>query len=388
MALPLSYNLRNLKVRWQLTLLAVGGIALVVAVLVVLMAMAQGFSLALRATGSADNGIVTQRGSNSELTSGISQENAATIIADGRIARNDKGEILASPENVVVANLKRRADGQPTNVLIRGVTPVAFEVRRGIKLVAGRRFQPGLYEVMVGKRIAERIQGLDVGGTIKLQRKDWQVVGIYTSDGSGFESEIWADRDAMAPAFNRGGGYQSITLRLQDPSTLPAFNEQLKADPQFQVKLDQELKYYSDQAGSVSGQLMALAIFVAIVMGFGAVFGAMNTMNGIVAARTREIATLRALGFSRLSILVSFVIESTLLALVAGTIGCLLALPANGFTSATGNANFSELAFAFRITPAALAGGLVFALVMGVIGGLLPAIRAARMPIATALREA
>jgi putative ABC transport system permease protein len=387
MALPISYNVRNVRVRWQVTLLAIFGIALVVAVFIVLSAMSSGFRLALRATGRPDNAMVVQKGSTSELVSGIPREQASVIMVDPRIARGADGQPLASPEIMVVVSLPRKVDGTEVNVTLRGVTPRAFDVRGGIKIVEGRTFNPGLYEIIVGQRAYERF-GLQVGKPVKLQKKDWQVVGVFSSEGSGFESEIWGDLDATGPAFLRTGGYQSIAVRLADPGALPAMKDTLENDPQMQVSVIQERKYYEDQAGFVAAALMGLAILVSLVMGIGAVFGAMNTMYAIVSARTREIGTLRALGFSRRSILFSFVTEAVFLALIGGLLGCLFALPADGITSATNGANFSELAFAFRITAPTLAAGLVFAVVMGFLGGLLPAWRGARLPITSALREA
>ena len=390
MALPISYNIRNLIVRWKVTLLAIGGIALVVAVMLVLVAMSNGFRVALRATGSTENAIVIQRGQNSELTSGFSRDNANMIMVDSRVARDDQGKPLASPEIMIVNNMPRRQDGSSVNVVVRGVTPQAFKVRSIVKIVEGRNFTPGLYELVVGKKASERYVGLEIGHSINLQRRSWKVVGVFEADGSGFESEIWGDLEVMGPAFNRSNGYSSLTLKLQDPSpaSLEAFNADLKRNPAMQVELIQERTFYDNQAGVISAALIGLASFVAVVMGIGAVFGAMNTMYGIVSARTREIGTLRALGFSRISILTSFVLESTFLALVGGLIGCLLALPTNGISSAAGGANFAEVAFAFRIAPAALMIGIIFAIVMGIVGGMLPAVKASRLPITTALREA
>ena len=387
MALPISYNIRNLRVRWQVTLLAIFGIALVVTVFVTLSSMANGFRIALRATGRVDNAIVVQKGSQSELTSGIGREPSSVIIVDDRVARGSDGQPLASPEVLVIANLNRKRDGAPTNVSIRGVTARAFTVRGGIKIVSGRAFQPGLYELVVGERTADRF-GLAVGTKVKLQRRDWEVVGIFASLGSGFESEVWGDLDAIGPAFNRTGGYQVIVVRLSAPSQLEALKKDLEANPQLQVQVSEERAYYDAQAGPVAAALMGLAGFVSVIMGIGAVFGAMNTMYAIVASRTREVGTLRALGFSRGSILFTFVVESVFLAVVGGVIGCVLALPANGITTATGGANFSEVAFAFRITPVSLTAGMLFAVAMGFLGGFLPAFRAARLPITSALREA
>ena len=389
MALPLSYNVRNLSQRWKVTLLAIFGIGLVVAVFVTLLSMVAGFRIALRSTGSPLNGIVTQRGSMSELTSWINIGDANVIMVDPRVARDSNGKPLASCEVVVLTNRPRRADNQPANITFRGVSPSAFQVRNGVKIVAGRSFTPGLYEVIVGKKIADRVTGLDIGDTISIQKKDWKVVGLFTADGSSFESEIWGDYDAMAPAIGRNGGCESLTLRLTDPKLLPAFDRDIRANPRVQLQIDSEPKYYENLAGGTADALLGLAGFVAVVMGIGAVFGAMNTMYAIVSQRTREIGTLRALGFSRFSILFSFVLESVLLALVGGVLGCLVAFTMNGYTAGTGQtASFSELAFAFKITPQVLIFGMVFAVLMGFVGGLLPAFRASRMPITRALREA
>jgi ABC-type antimicrobial peptide transport system permease subunit len=388
MALPLSYNARNLLVRWKVTLLAICGIALVVTVLVTLTAMSKGFQQALAETGSPDNGIIVQRGSGSELTSFFSREHRNLLEADERIARGADGKPLASPDIVIVANLKRKADGEPTNVTVRGVTPVAFQVRRGLAITAGRNFTPGLNEIIVGEKIARRMAGLDLGSKVAIQKRDWTVVGWFSANGSAFESEIWGDYDVMGPAFLRGGGQNSLTVRLKDPKTLHAFDQEIQANPQMQLEMKDERQYYADQSGPVSGPLLVLATFVSLFMGIGAVFGAINTMNAIVAARTREIGTLRALGFSRRSILGAFLIESLLLALVGGALGCLLAFPMNGYTAGTGQTqSFSEIAFAFRVTPGSVLAGLLLAVGMGLVGGLVPAIRAARLPITTALRE-
>ena len=388
MALPLSYNIRSLYVRGRVTLLAIGGIALVVAVLIVLVAMASGFRIALQASGSPQNAIITQRGSTSEITSGIPRDAVNALVVDGRIERDSNGNPLASPDMVIVGNMKRKEDGADVNIVVRGVTPMAFKVRPNVAVTAGRNFTPGLYEVIVGRKLFDRMVGMGLGRTIRMQRRDWTIVGVFAARGSGFESEVWGDKEAMAPAFGRGAGAQTITVRMKDPAAIPIFNEELQRNPRMQVQVIQERQYYEQQSAGVSGPLLALAGFVAIVMGIGAVFGAMNTMYAIVVARTREIGTLRALGFSRLAILAAFVLESTCLAVVGGALGCLVALPANGISSAAGGPNFAEVAFAFRVTPASLAIGMTLAIMMGIAGGFLPSLRAARMPITAALREA
>jgi putative ABC transport system permease protein len=389
MAIPLYYNLRNVRVRWQVTLLAVGGIALVVAVFAVLMSMSAGFQAALRSTGRVDNAIVVQRGSGSELTSAVPLDDRNKIIVDERIARDAEGRPMASWEWVIVIGLPRVSDGVPANVTLRAITPRGFEVRGGIDVMAGRRFTPGLDEVIVGRRLVERIEGMELGGTVRYQQKEFDIVGIFESDGAAFESEIWGDFDTFGAIFQRGAGSNSLVVRMNDPATIPELDRWIRDQPQMQLQALGERQYYEEQAGPLANTLRALATFVAFVMGVGAVFGAMNTMYAIVAARTREIGTLRALGFSRRAILVSFLIESVILAHIGGVVGCLLAVPMNGFSTGTGQTqSFSEIAFSFRITPEIVVIGLVFAVVMGVVGGLLPALRGARLPITSALREA
>ena len=389
MALPLSYNVRNVRQRWKVTVLAIGGIALVVAVFITLIALYNGFRIALASTGTMENGIFVQRGSQSELTSGIARDDVEFLTADDRVARDDQDRPLASPELVVAASLPRKGSDLDANVQVRGVSPRAFLVRNGIAIERGRNLQPGLSEIIIGRRLAERVDGVEVGDVVRMKNRDWQVVGIFSAAGSSFESEMWGDLDVMSAAFNRVGGYQSLTVRMRDPAELPAWAKQVETNPRLQLQLKPERQYYDDQAGPVGAALLGLALFVAVVMGIGAVFGAMNTMYAVVAQRTREIATLRALGFRRRSILLSFLVESVLIAFVAGAIGCGLGLFANWLpTAATGNVTFSELAFAFTVTPQSLAIGMTFALVMGFVGGLLPALRAALLPITKALRDA
>jgi ABC-type lipoprotein release transport system permease subunit len=389
MALPLYYNVRNVRGRWQVTLLAVFGIALVVAVFAVLMSMSEGFAAALRSTGRTDNAIVVQRGSGSELTSAVPLADRNMIVVDERVERGADGQPLASWEWVIVINLPKAPDGQPTNVTLRAVTPRAFEVRGGIQIVEGRSFTPGVDEVIVGRKLVDRMQGMQLGGAVKYQQKQFRIVGLFDSQGGAFESEIWGDFDTFGPIFRRGSGSNSLALRMKERSAIPELDAWVRAQPQMQLQAMEERKYYEEQAGPLARILRMLATFVAIVMGIGAVFGAMNTMYAIVAARTREIGTLRALGFSRRSILAAFLIESVLLALAGGVVGCLLALPMNGFSTGTGQTqSFSEIAFAFRITPAIVGIGLGFAVLMGFVGGLLPALRGSRMPITSALREA
>ncbi len=389
MALPISYNIRNVRVRWQVTLLAISGIALVVAVFAILLSMSAGFQMALRATGRADNALIVQRGSASELTSGVGISVRNTILADDRIARRPDGSPMAAWDWVVVMSLPKVQNGGSTNVTLRAVTPQAFEVRGGIEIKEGRNFTTGLDEVIVGRKIMGRIEGLNLGQRLKYMDKSFVVVGVFESSGGAFESEIWGDYDVMGAMFQRGSGSNSLIVRMKDASQIGALDKWIRAQPQMQLQAVPENKYYEDQAGPLAAILKGLAGFVAFVMGVGAVFGAMNTMYAIVASRTREIGTLRALGFSRFSILSSFVMESVVLALLAGAIGCLLAFPMNGYSTGTAQTqSFSEIAFSFQLTPQILLTGMIFAGVMGLVGGLLPALRAARMPITRALRDA
>ena len=389
MAVPLSYSLRNIRVRWRLTLLAVVGITLVVAVFTVLMAMSEGFRAALRGSGRADNAIVVSRGSASEMFSEVTPEDRNVILADARLLRRPDGQALASGESVMVMSLRKRTDGHRTNVTLRGVPPSAFEVRGGIRVTSGRPFRAGLAEVMAGRRIRERVRDLDVGSTFRYRGQDLTVVGVFESDGAAFESEVWGDYASLNALLRRPAVTNCMVVRMKDPAEIPALDRWIRSLPGASLQAVPERTYFENQGGQVAMVLRALASLVAVVMGLGAVFGAMNTMYAIVAARTREIGTLRALGFSRRSILSSFVLESILLALVGGLIGCLLAFPLNGFTSASGQTpSFSEVAFAFRVTPGILVYGVVFAAIMGLVGGLLPSWRAARLPITSALREA
>jgi putative ABC transport system permease protein len=365
--------------------MAVAGVALAVAVLVTLTAMASGFRIALRSTGRTDNAIVLQKGVTSEVMSDIPVAHVAAIVVDPRISRGADGRPLASPEAQSLVSLARTTEREQVNVAIRAVTPSAFEVRSGIRLVQGRKFEAGREEVIVGTRVRDRF-GLEIGSTLPIRRSRFLVVGVFTSEGSGFESEIWGDLPTLAGPLRLTDSYQTVVLRLSSPATLRALASTLESDRRLNVQVRQERQFYEEQAGGVVGALTGLASFVALIMGLGAALAAMNTMNGVVANRTREIATLRALGFSRPAILACFVAESFALGVAGGLLGCALALPANGLSSATSGTNYAEIAFAFRTTPSALASGLAFSAIVGTLGGLLPAFKAARVPIATALR--
>jgi putative ABC transport system permease protein len=363
------------------------GIAMVVAVFVMTLAIAQGFQSTLVASGSPQNAIVMRKGSTSENVSAVLQPQLPIIESMSQVARGADGRALASPELVVIISLPRMTDNNPANVPLRGVGPKAFEVRDNLKFVQGRRFQFGTREINVGQQAVARFKGLTLGSDVKFGNATWQVVGVFTADDSSFESEVWGDVDLMMPAFQRNG-YQSVTAKLTDPSAFPAFESAMAADPRLDLKPQREREYYEGQSATTSTLIRVFSTFVTAILSIGAVFGAMNTMYAAVAYRTREIGTLRALGFSRFRIVSAFLAESVALALVGGVVGCILALPVNGLsTGAMNMQSFSELAFKFRVTPGLIVGGMVFAAIMGAVGGLLPALRAARLPVAYSLRE-
>ena len=388
MALPLAYNLRNVRERWTVATLAIVGIALVVAVFVVLTAMSQGFAMALRGTGREDNVMVVSRGSNSEMTSRVELDQRNAILQQVQPQTGADGQPLASWEWVSVMAMPRKADGKRTNVVLRSVTPQAFLVRTGVRFTAGRTFKPGIEEVIVGRRITDRILGLELGGILKYRRKQLRIVGIFEAEGAAFESEVWGDYEVLRSAFRRGTASNSLVIRVRDQAQISALDRWIRLQPNLPLKAVSERQYYEDQAGPVAKTIKLLGGLVAVVMGIGAVFAAMNTMYRVVASRTREIGTLRAIGFSRRAILFSFVVESAVLGVVGGALGCALASTLHGYSTSTSNLqSFSEVAFAFRVTPEILASSMAFALTMGVLGGLLPAARAARLPIAEAVRQ-
>lgn len=379
MALPIGYNVRSLIVRWKSTLLAMIGIALVVGVLVSLLSMASGLRAAFRPTGSAQNAILLQKGAQSEIGSSISKETFETLALDPRVER-------ASPELVTVIALPKQSNGQLSNVTVRGVTPAAFDVRSGIHIVQGRRMKRGTFELIVGRQAQNHFRGLNLGGRPSLMKREFEVAGVFTADGSALESEVWLDYDAMASALNRAGSESTITVRLRDPATLPSLNRELDTNPRYQLYAVPELQFYEEQAGPTAGFIQSLAAFVSIVMGIGAVFAAMNTVYAVVASRTREIGTLRALGFSPYAILAAFVLEGVFLATAGGLIGCLCSFSMQALKTSM-SANLADVVFGFRVTPVDVLCGIVFAAVLGAIGSFLPALRAARVPVSAALRE-
>lgn len=387
MRLPLQYNLRNLVVRRAMTLMTAGGIALVVAVLVLTLALAHGFSATLVATGRADNAMIVRGGATSEMMSSVTRETARVVAADPAVARGADGEPLALPELVVLVNLVRRSDpALSSNVTVRGVDPRVLDLRPDVRLREGRLFRPGLDEVVVGRGLGTRFAGCRLGETIRMGGRDWRVVGVFDAGGSGFDSEIWGDCEVFLPVFERDG-YSSLTVRLRDVALLPALQARLAADPRLQVEASIEREYYRAQSGQLATVIRALGLFLVVVMAAGAVFGALNTMYAAVGSRSREIATLLALGFPPRAILASFLVESVLLCLAGGVLGCLLALPVHGVSTGTTNwSSFSEVAFEFRLTPGILATGLLASVLLGLVGGWFPARAAARRPVSEALR--
>jgi putative ABC transport system permease protein len=388
MAIPIIYNVRSVKARWTSTIVAVAGIAGTVGVFVAMLSLARGFKATLVSSGSADNALITRAGATSEMTSGVGLDSVKIIQDAPGIARGADGPLLTS-EAVLMAPIPLLSTGTDANVELRGVSPNVFSIRRNIKIIEGRMFRPGLAELIVGKNATATYSGLTVGKTIGLGTVRWQVVGIFDAGGSSFDSEVWGDAHLLNGAYKRPDTLsQSVTVHLDSPAALQQLKDSLTADPRLNVDVSREIDYYAKQSTRMTTLITILGGFVAAIMAIGAVFGALNTMYSAVAERGREIATMRALGFGAAAVVISFLIEALLISFVGGAIACLAVLPLNGLTTSTMNfQTFSNLAFAFKITPELLVKGIIFALVMGLIGGLLPAVRAATGPVANALRE-
>jgi len=367
---------------------AVIGIAGVVAVLVGVLSIAVGFRKTMNASGSPDAAIVLRSGADSEMVSGFLRENTRVIADAPGLAVSDKGP-LASAELFVIINLPKKSTGTDANVPLRGVEDQAFNVRDTFKIVEGRRFEPGKDEVIVGIGAARQFAGLEVGNHIKVGRYEWPVVGTFSAGGGTAESEIWTDATVLQGAFHRGDSFQSVYTKLASPTSFQQFKDALTTDPRLNVKVLRQTDYYAEQSTAVTKLITTLGFLIASLMAIGAVFGALNTMYSAVSTRTREIATLRALGFGSGAVVVSVMIESVALALLGGALGATLAyLAFNGFQTATMNfQSFSQVTFAFQVTPQLLIQGILWATVIGLVGGLFPALRAARLPIAAALRE-
>jgi putative ABC transport system permease protein len=383
-----KFGLMSLPQRRGSVLATIIGIAGVVAVLVGVLSIAAGFKQAMTVSGSPDGAIVMRSGADSEMVSILNRDETLLIADTPGVARNDRAP-LSSAELFVIINLPKRSTGTDANVPLRGVESAAFDVRDHLKMIEGRKFDWGKNEVIVGRGAVQEFAGLQVGSEIKVGRFEWPVVGIFEAGGGAAESEIWTDAKVLQDAYNRGDSFQSVSVRLTSPAAYQAFKDSLTSNPQLNVQVMRQTDYYAQQSRTMTRLVTTLGIFIASLMALGAVFGALNTMYSAVAVRSREIGTLRALGFGGGAVVVSLLLESLLLALVGGVLGGTLAYFAfNNFHTSTMNfQSFSQLTFAFRVTPALLVRGILWAAVIGLIGGLFPAIRAARLPITVALRE-
>jgi putative ABC transport system permease protein len=387
MAIPVVYNFRSVKERWTSAVVAVLGIAGTVGVFIAMLSLAFGFKATLVSSGSKDNAMVRRAGATSEMDSSISLDQVK-IIEDAPGVARAAGGPLVTPEVVVIAPFPLLSTGTDANVQVRGVSARALDVRGKIKMIEGTFFRPGLAELVVGRYVGHTYAGLNIGDSVKFGGGTWKVVGVFDAGGSAFDSEVWCDAAVLNQIYHRPENiFQSLTVHLNSADSLQQFKDAVTADPRLTVDVSREVDYYDKQSRTLTTLIYVLGGLVAIVMGIGAIFGALNTMYSAVAERSREIATLRALGFGAGSVVFSFMVEALLISLVGGLIGCLAVLPLNGLTTGAMNwQTFSHLAFAFRITPFLLGLGIVFALFMGVAGGLFPAIRAARRPVAPALR--
>lgn len=384
----IGLGIRTIPRRLSSSVVAIVGVAGVVVVLVSVLSISEGFKAAVAGTGSPSRAIVLRQGSDNEMTSGISGPEADIIKQAPGMAREGQAA-LASSELYVVVDLNKRSTGSPANVPIRGIDAMSLKVRDEVKIIEGRAPQFGTNEAIVGQSAVREFAGVDLGTTYTSGDLTLKIVGIFTSGGSASESEIWCDSHVLQGAYRRGNSYQSVLAKLDSPAALDTFKNWLTTNPQLKVNVRRESDYYISQTNVMTGLINSIGYIIAALMGIGAIFGAILTMYTAVATRTREIATLRALGFNTLSVLVSVLGESMVLAAIGGIAGGLLAyFGFNGYQTATMNfQTFSQIAFAFRVTPQLLTQGLTYALLMGLLGGLFPAIRAARLPISSALRE-
>ena len=381
-------NLRSLRARLGSSTVAVVGIAGVVLVFVAVLSIAEGVSATMKASGDPDLVLIMRAGSDTEMSSGLGGD-AVRVIQDAPgIARDGSGP-LTSPELFVVVDHPLRRSGTSGNVPLRGVTPEAFKVHNRLKIVEGRNIEFGKNEIVAGRAAQRQFLGLDVGTTLKWGESRWTLVGIFDDGGSVSESELWCDVKVLQPAYRRGNSYQSVYARLAATDSFQQLKDALTSNPQISVSAMRSPEYYGSQTEVLQRIVSTIGSIIGVLMGVGAVFGAIITMYTAVASRTREIATLRALGFGAVPVVVSVLVEGALLSLIGGAIGGAIAWAVfNGYETATMNfQSFSQMAFRFAVTPALLIRGLLYALIMGLIGGALPAIRAARLPVVTALRE-
>ncbi len=388
-AVVTALNLRTIGERRGASFATIFGVAGVVAVFVGVLSIGEGFRATMDAGGRDDVAMIMRSGNDSEMMSGLGREDTDIVKQAPGVARDAQGPV-ASAELFVVINIPKRSTGTDANVPLRGVQAKALDVRGSLKVVEGRMFEPGRNEVIVGRAAAREFRGLDVGATHRWGQSDWTVVGVFEDGGSVVESEIWSDAAVLQPAYNRGNFFQSVRAKLASKDDFQTFKDAITKDPRLDVQVDRESDYFAGQSKGLTQIITGLGTIIALLMGFGAVFGALNTMYSAVSARTREIATLRALGFRSAPVVVSVLAESLVLTLVGGVLGAIAAyFGFDGFQAATLNwQSFSQVAFKFAVTPKLLVVGIGYALIMGLIGGLFPAIRAARLPVTAALREA
>jgi putative ABC transport system permease protein len=385
MSLPLKYNFRNIFIRWRATLATVLGVALVVAVYVLVQSLAVGLEKSSRNTGDPRNVMVVRKGSTAESSSQITREQFKTFQYLLQIARDEKGRPLVSGDVLVLITLPRREAGGEAHVLIRGITPIGMELRPQVRLTAGRWFTPGKREIVVSSRLAQRFAHCEIGQQFKTAGQELKVVGQMDGSSSAFDSEFWMDADEARSIFSREN-YSSVLVRAASPQAAREFMARIESDKRLPLRADFEVKYYSEQTATAL-PIKILGNFLATAMSIGAIFAAMNTMYASVGARTREIGTLRVLGYRRRTILASFIIEGAILAAIGGALGCALSLPMHGYSTGTISFNtFSEVVFQFRITPWLATRGMLFSILVGVAGSLLPAIRASRLPVIAALK--
>jgi putative ABC transport system permease protein len=381
-------NLKSIRERAGSSAVAIIGIAGVVIVFVSVLSIAEGFRAAMAKAGDPERILVMRTGSDTEMTSGFSGEDARLIMDTPGIKKGPNGP-LASAELFVIVNHPLAATGTDANVPLRGVSPSVLQVRPEVRIVEGRMFESGRNEIVVGRAASRQFANLSVGSSVRWGENTWRVVGIFDSNGSVAESELWCDARVLQPAYRRGNSYQSVYARLESEDAFQAVKDAMTSDPRLHVTVIREPEYYAEQSRVLQRVIRTVGFIIAGLMGVGAIFGAVNTMYSAVASRTREIATLRALGFQSLPVVISVLVEAVLLSLAGGAIGGLLAyLAFDGYQTATMNwQSFSQVAFAFAVTPALLAQALIYATIMGLAGGLLPAWKAARMPVVTALRQ-
>ncbi len=387
-AVVTSLGLRTLPQRATPVLVATLGMLGVVAVFVAVLSVAEGFRATLAAAGAPELAMVMRAGSDTEMSSFLSGEDAR-LVANAPGVRRDDGGALSSAELFVVVDMPKKSTDTIANVPLRGVQPAAFRVHEKVHIISGRLFEPGRNELIVGEAASRQFAGLEIGNTITWSGNPWTVVGVFGADGSLAESELWCDLRVLQGLYHRGNSVQSVMVRLTSAELFPEFKDALTADPRLNVKVLRADAYYADQSQAINAVITGIGYFVVMLMGIGAVFGALNTMYSAVAARSREIAVLRALGFSASAIVVSVLTEALLIGAIGGLFGGWLAYVVfNGYQAATLNfQSFSQVVFTFSITPAIVKQGVACALVMGLIGGFFPALRAARLPVATALRE-